>query len=70
MIKGVAFYSNLLWSLLGNVLPLGIGLMTMPMLISQLGVERFEVLNLAWLLVGYFSLFDFGLGRALARLVG
>lgn len=41
----------------------------MPILISKLGVERFGILNLAWLLVGYLSLFDFGLGRALTRLV-
>ena len=41
----------------------------MPILISKLGVERFGVLSLAWMLVGYFSLFDFGLGRALTRLV-
>lgn len=54
---------------MGAALPLGVGLATMPILISKLGVERFGVLNLAWLLVGYFSLFDFGLGRALTRLV-
>lgn len=69
MIKRAGFYSNALWSLLGTLLPLGVGLITVPMLISQLGIERFGVLNLAWLLVGYFSLFDFGLGRALTRLV-
>lgn len=69
MSEGGRFYSNALWSLLGYALPLGVGLATMPLLISKLGVERFGVLNLAWLLVGYFSLFDFGLGRALTRLV-
>lgn len=69
MNKGGRFYSNALWSLFGSALPLGVGLATMPILISKLGVERFGILNLAWLLVGYFSLFDFGLGRALTRLV-
>lgn len=69
MSKGGRFYSNALWSLFGSALPLGVGLATMPILISKLGVERFGVLNLAWLLVGYFSLFDFGLGRALTRMV-
>lgn len=69
MSKGGLFYSNALWSLFGSALPLGVGLATMPILISKLGVERFGVLNLAWLLVGYFSLFDFGVGRALTRLV-
>ena len=69
MSTGGRFYSNTLWSLLGSVLPLVVGLAAMPLLITQLGVERFGVLNIAWLLVGYFSLFDFGLGRALTRLV-
>jgi O-antigen/teichoic acid export membrane protein len=57
------------WNILGSILPLGIGLVAIPLLIQKLGVERFGLLNLAWLLVGYFSLFDFGLGRALTRLV-
>lgn len=58
-----------LWNVAGSLLPLGVGLVAIPLLIQQLGVERFGLLNLAWLLVGYFSLFDFGLGRALTRLV-
>jgi len=66
---GGRFYSNVLWNFFGATLPLAVGLATMPILISKLGVERFGVLNLAWLLVGYFGLFDFGLGRALTRLV-
>lgn len=69
MSSGGRFYLNALWSLSGSILPLGVGLVTMPMLVSKLGIERFGILNLAWLLVGYFSLFDFGLGRALTRLV-
>jgi len=38
-------------------------------MISGLGVDRFGVLTLAWALVGYFNLFDFGLGRALTQQV-
>ena len=63
------FFRNMLWSLSGSILPLGVGLAVMPVLVAKLGVERFGILNLAWLLVGYFSLFDFGLGRALTRLI-
>jgi len=40
-----------------------------PILIRGLGKERFGVLTLAWTLIGYASLFDFGLGRALTQLV-
>jgi len=40
-----------------------------PILIRGLGKERFGVLALAWALIGYASLFDLGLGRALTQLV-
>jgi len=65
----ISFFGNALWNLLGSVLPLCAGLFAIPALITSLGVERFGLLNLGWLLVGYFSLFDLGLGRALTRLV-
>ncbi|MFS6652683.1 hypothetical protein WHK00_14665, partial [Staphylococcus aureus] len=42
---------------------------TIPYLIKQVGVEAFGVLTLIWALIGYFSLFDFGLGRALTQQV-
>src|SRR5262245_53657247 len=34
-----------------------------------MGPERFGILSLAWVLVGYFSLFDLGLGRATTKFV-
>lgn len=40
-----------------------------PILIGGLGKERFGVLTLAWALIGYASLFDLGLGRALTQIV-
>ena len=57
------------WNLLGNVLPLLAGLAAVPFLVAHLGTERFGLLSLAWILIGYFGLFDFGLGRALTRMV-
>ena len=34
-----------------------------------IGVEAFGILTLIWSLIGYFSLFDFWLGRALTQRV-
>lgn len=40
-----------------------------PLLIKGLGKERFGVFTLLWVITGYFSLFDLGLGRAVTKLV-
>lgn len=60
---------NTLWNLAGTGLPLLLGAVTIPYLIKTTGVEAFGVLTLVWALIGYFSLFDFGLGRALTQQV-
>ena len=57
-----------LWNLLGMSFPVVIAVFTIPFIIYKLGIERFGVLSLVWMLVGYFSIFDMGLGRALTRL--
>lgn len=56
-------------NLLGQGLPFLAALVALPLLAAGLGTERFGVLALAWVLVGYVSLFDLGLGRALTQLV-
>jgi O-antigen/teichoic acid export membrane protein len=46
-----------------------VAVFSIPILIRGLGKDRFGVLTLAWALIGYASLFDLGLGRALTQLV-
>jgi len=58
---------NTLWNLIGSGAPMLVGVFTIPYLISSLGIEAFGILTLVWALVGYFSFFDFGLGRALTQ---
>lgn len=67
--SGRLLVRNALWNLLGQMVPMVVGLVTIPLIIRAMGVERFGVLSLAWVVVGYFSLFDLGIGRALTKLV-
>ena len=60
---------NTLWNIAGNAVPLVIGAVTIPLLIQRLGIERFGILTLLWTIIGYFSLFDFGIGRAITQQV-
>jgi O-antigen/teichoic acid export membrane protein len=57
------------WNLLGSVTPIVMGLVTIPYLIQEIGVEAFGILTLIWSLIGYSSVFDFGIGRALTQQV-
>src|SRR6266853_1497371 len=60
---------NTIWNLIGNGAPMVVAVFCIPILIRGLGKDRFGVLTLAWALIGYASLFDLGLGRALTQLV-
>ena len=41
----------------------------MPFIVRGLGTERFGLLTLAWVVLGYFTIFDLGLGRATTKYV-
>lgn len=58
-----------LYNLVGTVAPMAAALVAIPLLVAGLGAERFGVLGMAWGLVGYFSVLDLGLGRALTQMV-
>ena len=65
--SGKTLAKNSVYNLLGQGLPLVVALFSIPMLVKGLGTERFGVLSIAWMFTGYFSLFDFGMGRALSQ---
>ncbi len=65
--KTIARHSLL--NLLGMGAPFIAAIFAMPILVGALGIDRFGVLALAWVVIGYFSLFDFGIGRALTQAV-
>ena len=58
------FLSSAVWSLMGTVVPMFAALAAIPWLMHYLGQERLGVLSLVWVVVGYFSFLDMGLGRA------
>ena len=60
---------NVLLNLVGWALPAVAALASIPLLARGLGPARFGLVVLAWSCVSIFSLFDFGLGRALTRVV-
>jgi len=66
---GKRLVRNTFFNLFGYGIPLIAAIFTIPIIISGLGTDRFGILTLAWVLIGYLGLFDLGLGRALTKLV-
>lgn len=60
---------NLVANITGVVLPTLAALLAIPQLINLLGLERFGLLSLGWMLVGFWGLLDFGLARAITHAV-
>ena len=61
---------NTLWGIAGGGIPMAAAVISIPYLLKHLGNGGFGVLTLIWALIGYFSLFDMGIGRALTYQVG
>ncbi|MCQ4280803.1 flippase [Pseudomonas stutzeri] len=62
-------FRNSFLSLASLAIPLLVGLLTVPYIINDLGLQRFGVLTLIWAVIGYASLFDLGISRALTKRV-
>jgi O-antigen/teichoic acid export membrane protein len=54
-------------NLLGQVLPTITAVVSIPIALHGLGVQRFSVLSIAWVLLAYLTVFDLGVGRASIR---
>ena len=63
--QGKLLARNTILNVLGYGLPMLVAIFAIPLLVKGLGTERFGILTLAWVIIGYLSLFDLGLGRAL-----
>lgn len=60
---------NTFINLLGQGIPLFFAVCAIPFVIEGLGTERFGVLTIVWIVIGYFGLFDMGVGRATTKFV-
>jgi O-antigen/teichoic acid export membrane protein len=60
---------NSLLNAVGQGVPILVAIASVPLLLRGLGTERTGLLTLSWSVIGYASLFDFGLGRALTQVV-
>ncbi|MGH9734146.1 MAG: flippase [Candidatus Acidiferrales bacterium] len=63
LVKGSAL------NLLGQVLPMLVGIAVIPYLVHGLGVNGYGILSIAYLVLGYFSIFNLGLSRATVKFV-
>lgn len=60
---------NTIFNLLGQILPMLVGVVTIPYIIKGLGTTGYGILSIASMLLGYFSIFDLGLSRATVKFV-
>lgn len=63
-IRGRLVLQNTVLDLAKSLLTVAVGVLAIPHVIKGLGVGRFGVLSLGWIILGNFSLFDFGLWLA------
>jgi O-antigen/teichoic acid export membrane protein len=56
-------------NIIGAIAPIMLAIATVPHYLVIIGQEKYGILAMLWLVVGYFSLFDLGLGRATAQKV-
>jgi O-antigen/teichoic acid export membrane protein len=65
---------NYVLNAIGALVPVAVGLIVVPLYIHRIGADRFGIMSIVWILLGYFGFLDFGLSRAssnaLSRLSG
>ncbi|MFZ0393030.1 MAG: flippase [Terracidiphilus sp.] len=68
-VSGRMLARNTVLNLAGQVVPLSVAIFATPYVIHHLGPDRYGLYSLAWLVVGYFALFNLGIGPATTKYV-
>jgi O-antigen/teichoic acid export membrane protein len=58
---------NTAYNLIGSAIPLAASLVTVPIYLKVIGLERYGLLAICWVVLGYMEVFEFGLGMATAQ---
>ncbi len=68
-LTGKLILKNTFINFIGQILPILAAIIGVPVLIKFLGVERFGILSLLWMVMWYSTMLDLGLGRATTKFV-
>lgn len=69
IIQGRSLVKSTGLNLLGYVIPMLFLVFATPIITSGLGIDRYGVLSIVWLIIGYFVIFDLGIGAATTRFI-
>ncbi len=67
--SGKTLTKNIFITLISQIIPVFLGILLVPFILRKLGLDRFGFLSMSWMIIGYFSIFDFGLSRVLTKIV-
>jgi O-antigen/teichoic acid export membrane protein len=65
----LSFSQNSVMNLITQVAIAGLGVVSLPVIVRGLGDERFGLLSVCWLMLGYVGFLDLGLGQATVNLL-
>jgi len=58
---------NTFWNIAGLCAPIAVAILCIPPVIRGMGNDKFGTLTIIWMLVGYLTILDMGIGRALTK---
>jgi len=68
-LRGKHLLNNTAINFLGLGIPYLVGFIAIPFIVRGLGPDRFGLLSILWIIIGYFGFVDLGLGRATTKYV-